>query len=81
VIAKPDSIGYQPGKRAMMKIKHQRTADCVVAGFRWYKGGKGTLVGSLLLGLYDDAGVLHHVGIAASFKQEVRAHSPRSSSR
>jgi len=73
VIAKPDSIGYQPGKRAMMKIKHQRTADCVVAGFRWYKGGKGTLVGSLLLGLYDDAGVLHHVGIAASFKQEVRA--------
>ena len=73
VIAKPDSIGYLPGKRAMMKIKHQRTADCVVAGFRWYKGGKGTLVGSLLLGLYDDAGVLHHVGVASSFKQEVRA--------
>jgi ATP-dependent DNA ligase len=73
VIAKPDHLGYQPGKRAMMKIKHQRTADCVVAGFRWYKGGKGTLVGSLLLGLYDDKSVLHHVGIAASFKQTDRA--------
>ena len=73
VMAKPDSLGYQPGKRAMLKIKHQRTADCVVAGFRWYKGGKGTLVGSLLLGLYDDAGVLHHVGVCAGFKQTVRA--------
>lgn len=73
VMAKPVDLGYQPGKRAMLKIKHQRTADCVVAGFRWYKGGKGTLVGSLLLGLYDDAGVLHHVGIASSFKQTERA--------
>lgn len=73
VMAKPDGAGYQPGKRAMLKIKHQRTADCVVAGFRWYKGGKDTLVGSLLLGLYDGAGVLHHVGIAASFKQTERA--------
>ncbi len=73
VIAKPQSLGYLPGKRAMMKIKHQRTADCVVGGFRWYKGGKDTLVGSLLLGLYDDAGVLHHVGIASSFKQTERA--------
>ncbi|MDX2092603.1 MAG: ATP-dependent DNA ligase [Kofleriaceae bacterium] len=73
VMAKPDSIGYQPGKRAMLKIKHQRTADCVVAGFRWYKGGKGTLVGSLLLGLYDAQGTLHHVGIASSFKQTERA--------
>jgi ATP-dependent DNA ligase len=73
VMAKPDNIGYQPGKRAMLKIKHQRTADCVVAGFRWYKGGKGTLVGSLLLGLYDASGVLHHVGIASSFKQTERA--------
>ena len=73
VMAKPDGIGYQPGKRAMLKIKHQRTADCVVAGFRWYKGGKGTLVGSLLLGLYDASGVLHHVGIASSFKQTERA--------
>ena len=57
----------------MMKIKHQRTADCVVGGFRWYKNGKDKLVGSLLLGLYDDAGVLHHVGIASSFKQADRA--------
>jgi ATP-dependent DNA ligase len=73
VMAKPQDLGYLPGKRAMLKIKHARTADCVVAGFRWYKGGKDTLVGSLLLGLYDDNGVLHHVGIAASFKQSVRA--------
>jgi ATP-dependent DNA ligase len=73
VMAKPQDLGYLPGKRAMLKIKHARTADCVVAGFRWYKGGKDTLVGSLLLGLYDDKGVLHHVGIAASFKQSVRA--------
>jgi ATP-dependent DNA ligase len=73
VIAKPLELAYLPGKRAMTKIKHQRTAECVVAGFRWYKGGKGTLVGSLLLGLYDSAGVLHHVGVSAAFKQEVRA--------
>ena len=51
----------------MMKVKHARTADCVVAGFRWHKDGPGTMVGSLLLGLYDDAGKLHHVGICASF--------------
>jgi ATP-dependent DNA ligase len=57
----------------MFKIKHARTADCVVAGFRWYKNGKDKLVGSLLLGLYDNAGVLHHVGITSAFKQEVRA--------
>jgi ATP-dependent DNA ligase len=73
VMAKPDTLAYQPGKRAMLKIKHQRTADCVVAGFRWYKGGKGTLVGSLLLGLYDADGKLHHVGVAAGFKQTERA--------
>ncbi|HEY4243413.1 MAG TPA: ATP-dependent DNA ligase [Kofleriaceae bacterium] len=73
VMAKPIELAYAPGKRAMLKIKHQRTADCVVGGFRWYKGGKDTLVGSLLLGLYDDAGVLHHVGIASSFKATVRA--------
>ena len=53
---------YQPGKRAMLKIKHQRTADCVVAGFRWHKNGPGTHIGSLLLGLFDDEGTLHHVG-------------------
>ena len=54
VIAKPVDGTYQPGKRAMLKIKHARTADCVVAGFRWHKAGPGELVGSLLLGLYDD---------------------------
>ena len=51
-----DDGTYQPGKRAMIKIKHARTADCVVAGFRWHKNGKDELVGSLLLGLYDDRG-------------------------
>jgi ATP-dependent DNA ligase len=66
VIAKPADAKYQPGKRAMLKIKHVRTADCVVAGFRWHKAGKG-LVGSLLLGLYDDGGTLHHVGITSAF--------------
>jgi ATP-dependent DNA ligase len=66
VIAKPTEAPYQPGKRAMLKVKHARTADCVVAGFRWHKAGEG-LVGSLLLGLYDDAGTLHHVGVTASF--------------
>ena len=73
VMAKPIGAPYQPGKRAMLKIKHQRTAECVVAGFRWYKGGKGTLVGSLLLGLYDAEGTLHHVGVAGAFKQTMRA--------
>jgi len=73
VIAKPEDLPYTPGKRMMLKIKHQRTVDCVVAGFRWYKNGKDRLVGSLLLGLYDKQGVLHHVGVAASFKQEERA--------
>jgi len=68
VMAKPETLVYSPGKRAMLKIKHQRTADCVVGGFRWYKGGKDKLLGSMLLGLYDDAGVLHHVGITSSFK-------------
>jgi len=73
VIAKPESLAYSPGKRLMLKVKHQRTADCVVGGFRWYKGGKGTLVGSLLLGLYDAQGVLHHVGVCSAFKQTERA--------
>jgi ATP-dependent DNA ligase len=66
VIAKPDDAPYEPGKRAMIKIKHARTADCVVAGFRWHKTGDG-VVGSLLLGLYDDSGRLHHVGVTSSF--------------
>ncbi len=73
VMAKPRDLGYLPGKRAMMKIKHARTADCVVAGFRWYKDAVNELVGSMLLGLYDEQGVLHHVGVAASFKREERA--------
>lgn len=73
VMAKPSDLAYLPGKRAMTKIKHARTADCVVAGFRWYKDAPGELLGSLLLGLYDDAGVLHHVGVASSFKRDERA--------
>jgi len=72
VIAKRLDASYQPGKRAMLKIKHQRTADCVVAGFRWHKNGPGTHVGSLLLGLFDDAGKLHHVGITSSFTWDKR---------
>jgi ATP-dependent DNA ligase len=71
VIAKPASSPYLPGKRAMIKVKHARTADCVVAGFRWYKTGKDS-VGSLLLGLYDDQGVLHHVGVTSSFTMAMR---------
>jgi ATP-dependent DNA ligase len=72
VIAKPDLGTYEPGKRAMIKVKHARTADCVVAGFRWHKNGKGMLIGSLLLGLYDDRGALHHVGVTSSFTMEMR---------
>jgi ATP-dependent DNA ligase len=71
VIAKPAGLTYQPGKRAMIKVKHARTADCVVAGFRWHKSGKDA-VGSLLLGLYDDAGVLQHVGVTSSFTTAMR---------
>ena len=67
VIAKPESEPYRPGKRAMLKIKHVRSADCVVAGFRWYRDSVDVAVGSLLLGLHDDAGVLHHVGVTSSF--------------
>ena len=73
VVAKRLDGRYLPGKRAMLKIKHQRTADCVVAGFRWHKNGPGTHVGSLLLGLHDDAGKLHHVGITSSFTWDRRA--------
>jgi ATP-dependent DNA ligase len=71
VIAKPADAFYEPGKRTMFKIKHARTADCVVAGFRWHKSGGGA-VGSLLLGLYDGNGVLHHVGVTSSFTMERR---------
>jgi ATP-dependent DNA ligase len=71
VIAKPQAALYQPGKRAMLKIKHARTADCVVAGFRWYRDTPDA-VGSLLLGLFDDAGALQHVGVTSSFTMEIR---------
>jgi ATP-dependent DNA ligase len=71
VIAKLESSPYQPGKRAMIKVKHARTAECVVAGFRWHKSGKDA-VGSLLLGLYDDQGVLQHVGVTSSFTMAMR---------
>jgi ATP-dependent DNA ligase len=67
VVAKRLDGRYQPGVRAMVKVKHARTADCAVVGFRWHKNGPGTMVGSLLLGLYDDAGTLHHVGICSAF--------------
>lgn len=71
VIAKPESGTYLPGKRAMIKVKHVRTAECVVAGFRWYKSGKDA-VGSLLLGLYDDNGMLQHVGVTSAFTMATR---------
>ncbi len=67
VIAKRAEGIYEPNKRAMVKVKHERECDVVVAGFRWHKGSEKTAVGSLMLGLYDDEGKLHHVGVAASF--------------
>ena len=70
VIAKPPDIRYVPDKRVMFKIKHERTADCVVAGFRWYKSGDG--IGSLLLGLYFDNDEMWPVGVAASFSAAAR---------
>jgi ATP-dependent DNA ligase len=72
VMAKRLEEPYVPGKRTMIKVKHARTADCVVAGFRWHTQGKGTMVGSLLLGLYDEDGTLHHVGVTAAFTNVVR---------
>ena len=71
VVAKPRAEPDRPDQRAMFKIKHERTADCVVAGFRWHKSGP--VVGSLLLGIYDDDGRLQHVGVAASFPMRRRA--------
>ncbi len=70
VVAKPLADGYRPGKRTMLKVKHERTCDCVVAGYRVHKDGKG--VGSFLLGLYDDHGVLHHVGVASAMAATLR---------
>jgi ATP-dependent DNA ligase len=68
VIGKPLNAAYSPGKRTMFKYKHGRTADCVLAGLRWHvDGAPGEAVGSFLLGLYDEAGILHHVGVVGSF--------------
>lgn len=72
VVAKNTSLVYEPNKRVMLKVKHERDCDCVVAGFRWHKKGDRTLVGSLLLGLYDNAGALQHVGVCASFSTAKR---------
>ncbi|NIJ12874.1 ATP-dependent DNA ligase [Saccharomonospora amisosensis] len=70
VMAKAGPKPYEQDRRSMWKVKHERTADCVVAGFRWHKDGQG--IGSLLLGLYDDEGTLHHVGVASSFAAKRR---------
>ncbi|CAN5542715.1 ATP-dependent DNA ligase [soil metagenome] len=71
VMAKPTNGHYTPDKRTLLKVKHERTADCVVAGYRIHKDGNG--VGSLLLGLYDHHGQLHHVGVTSAFTAKVRA--------
>ncbi len=70
IVAKRLDEPYQPDKRALVKVKHQRTADCALAGYRIHKDGQG--VGSMLLGLFDDAGVMHHVGVAAAFTASQR---------
>src|SRR2546421_172902 len=72
VMAKRLDAPYRAGERTMIKVKHARSADCVIAGFRWHKTGAGTMVGSLLLGLYDEDGTLHHVGVTAAFTNAVR---------
>jgi ATP-dependent DNA ligase len=72
VIAKSVSSIYEPDKRVMLKIKHARDCDCVVAGFRWHKKGERTRIGSLLLGLFDERGRLQHVGVCASFTDQKR---------
>jgi len=72
VMAKPTSGTYESNKRVMLKVKHERDCDCVVAGFRWHKKGERTLVGSLLLGLFDETGTLQHVGVCASFTTKKR---------
>lgn len=72
VVCKPVDLPYQSDKRVMLKVKHERDCDCVVAGFRWYKKAEGKELGSLLLGLYDDAKILQHVGVCASFSAETR---------
>ena len=72
VMAKPESGKYEPNKRVMFKVKHERECDCVVAGFRWHKNGRDQAIGSLLLGLFDDEGSLQHVGVASSFSDAKR---------
>lgn len=72
VMAKHAGSTYQPNKRVMLKIKHERECDCVVAGFRWHKRGDSDAVGSLLLGLFDESGALQHVGVCSSFTDERR---------
>ena len=72
VVAKAASGIYEPNKRVMLKVKHERDCDCVVAGFRWHKKGEHQAIGSLLLGLFDSSGALQHVGVCASFTQEKR---------
>jgi ATP-dependent DNA ligase len=72
VMAKNGSGPYEPNKRVMLKVKHERDCDCVVAGFRWHKKGDGEAVGSLLLGLFDSEGDLQHVGVCASFTDKKR---------
>ena len=72
VMAKLATGIYESDKRLMLKVKHERDCDCVVAGFRWYKNSDETAIGSLLLGLYDRSGALQHVGVCSSFKLERR---------
>jgi ATP-dependent DNA ligase len=72
VVAKSIDGTYQPNKRVMLKIKHERDCDCVVAGFRWYKDAAGKEIGSLLLGLFNHEGALQHVGVCASFSKDKR---------
>ncbi|HET6862266.1 MAG TPA: ATP-dependent DNA ligase [Pyrinomonadaceae bacterium] len=73
VVAKPTSGNYEANKRVMLKVKHERDCDCVVAGFRWHKKGERSAIGSLLLGLFDKSGELHHVGVCASFTDKKRS--------
>jgi ATP-dependent DNA ligase len=72
VMAKPVGGSYEPNKRSMLKVKHERECDCVVAGFRWHKRGEKSAIGSLLLGLFDEGGALQHVGVSASFTDKKR---------
>jgi ATP-dependent DNA ligase len=72
VMAKPVAGSYEPNKRVMLKVKHERECDCVVAGFRWHKKGDRTALGSLLLGLFDEDGALQHVGVCGSFTEAKR---------